>query len=308
MIKMKDPKDILREVKADIMGVSPDEIVFSDFRDKKKKKKKLKKTIESESGETIIDNSEGFGLTNVEVEVCSYADIGKKRRLRQKNNLEEWGAFDFFLFAEKKYISKYGSRWNLNIGGSSLEINRIRDKFYDLFGFCCNLIMRDYIDFFFDNYIDVIIKSEGAFYFRQMRKEKIICEFYDGYNFSQSFLKYTEGEKTENKDSISNREIKEAYLIGDTSLVSNYGIVISLNWLIRVKKLSATDSTRMVLTACRELKDKGLIEVVKGATEIYSPYPSSIPFKNPQLVMDRIDKNIKLDVEFNDNNKFEFLQ
>ncbi len=308
MINMKDPKDILKEIKADMSGVSSDKVTFSNFRDRKKKKKKVKKTVESESSSDIVDNDEGFGITDVFVETCGYGDIGQKRKLRVKNNLEEWGAFDFFLYAQKKYTDKYGQQWDLNIGGGSLEINRIRDKFHDLFGFCCNLIMRDYIDFFFNNYMDTAIRENESFYFKQMRNDKIMCEFYDGYNFSQSFLKYTELEKTDNKSLISNKEVRESYLIGDTSLVSNYGIVISLNWLIKVKGISPTESTRMVLVACRELAAKGMTDIIKSSTETYSPYPSSIQFKNPQLVMDRIDKDVNLSVEFNDDSVYKFLQ
>ncbi len=305
---MKDPKDILKEVQADILGVSSDSIKFSNFRDRKKKKKKIKKTIESESDSTIIDNQEGFGITDVYVEFCSYDKINGRRKIVEKNNLEEWGAFDFFYYAQKKYIDRYSSQWDLNVGGSSVEINRIRDKFYDLFGFCCNLIMRDYIDFFFDNYIDTIVRSEGAFYFSQMRKEKMMCEFYDGYDFPQSFLNYTKGEKENDKGSVTNQEIKEAFMIGDTSLISNYGIVISFNWLIVVKKMSSLDATKLVVSACRDMFDKGMVDVIKSATEIYSPYPSNIPFKSPQLVMNKIDRNVKLDVEFGDNDKLVFLQ
>ena len=304
----KTPKDILKEIQAESLGVSPEDVVFTDLRKKKKKKKKIKKTIESESDDTIISNQEGFSITNMGTEVCSYGDIGKKRRLKQKNSLEEWGAFDFFLFTQKKYINRYGSNWDLNIGGSSLEINRIRDKFYDLFGFCCNLIMRDYIDFFFDNYMDDLIRTEGEFFFNHMRRDKMMCEFYDGYNFPQSFEKYTKSEKLYNKVFITSQEVREAFLIGDTSLVSNYGVVISLNWLIVVKKMSALEATMLVVMACKDMFNKGMINVVQNVTELYSPYPSNIPFKSPQLVMNKIDKNIKLSVEFVDNDKLRFLQ
>ena len=306
---MKDPKDILREVTANTLGVNPGDVTFSNFRDRKRKKKKSKNIVESENSENTIGNDEGFSLTNVEVETVSYADIGKKRRLKQKNNLEEWGAFDFFLFAKNKYVEKYGRKWDLNIGGSSLEINKIRDKFYDLFGFCCNLIMRDYIDFFFDNYIDLMIQSYDSFYFSHMSRDKIMCEFCDGYNFSQSFLKYSEGEKEDDKDTISSKEINEAYLISDTSMISNYGIVISFNWLIKVKKVLASDAARMILSACRDMGAKNMIDVVKSSTESYSPYPNSLPFKSPQKIIDRIDKNIKLNIEFESNSvKYKFLQ
>jgi len=305
---VKNPKDILKEMKADIMGVSSDRVTFSNFRDRKKRKKKVKKTVESESFSDTISNDEGFGITNVSVEFCSYDSIGGKRKIVDKSNLEEWGAFDFFYYTEKKYINKYGSKMNLNVGGNSVEINRIRDKFYDMFGFCCNLIMRDYIDFFFDNYMDQMLREDGNFFFRQMRHEKIMCEFYDGYNFSQSFMRYTESEKAERDDSLSGQAIKDAYQIGDISLVSNYGIVISLNWLIKVKKISFTESARIVVNACRDLAAKGMADVIKSSTEMYSPYPSSIIFKDPQLVMNKIDKGIKLSVEFNDNGVYEFLQ
>ena len=304
----KTPKDILKEIQAESLGVAPDDIVFTDLRKKKKKKKKIKKTIESESDSTIIDNQEGFSITNMGTEVCSYSDIGSGRKIVKRSNMEEWGAFDFFYYAEKKYINKYSSSWDLNVGGSSVEINRIRDKFYDLFGFCCNLIMRDYIDFFFDNYMDYLIRTEGAFYFIHMRKDKMICEFYDGYDFPQSFANYTKGKKESDKVSITNQEIREAFMIGDTSLVSNYGIVISLNWLIVVKKMSALDATRLIVAACNDMSVRGMINVVQNATEFYSPYPFNIPFKSPQLVMNKIDKNIKLSVEFVDNDKLRFLQ
>ena len=304
----KNPKDILKEVRAEILGVSSDKITFTDFRNKKKRKKKNKKTIESESANSIIDNQEGFNITNLMAEVCSYDEIGRKKRLKHKNTLEEWGAFDFFLFAQKKYINKYGSSWDLNIGGSSLEINRIRDKFYDLFGFCCNLIMRDYINFFFDNYMDYIIRTEEIFYFNHMSREKIMCEFYDGYDFPQSFAEYTKNKKMNDEVVVTNQKINQTFLIGDTSLISNYGIVISLNWLIIIKKMSPLEATKLVVKACKDMSDKGMIDVVKNITEFYSPYPFNIPFKSPHLVINKIDKNIKVNVKFNDNNKLKFLQ
>ena len=308
MFIQEDPKNILRDITAETLGVSSDKVTFSNLRNKKKKRKKIKKNIESENNNDTIHNQEGFGIDSVGTEVCSYDKIGKSKTIRDKNSLEEWGAFDFFKYARDKYNHKYSKQWDLNIGGSSLEINRIRDKFYDLFGFCCNLIMRDYIDFFFEYYMDNIIRKKGTFYFNHMRKEEIMCEFYDGYDFSRSFFEYTRNIKKKNKIYITNKEIQEAYLIGDTSLVSNYGIVISLNWLIIVKKMSSREATKLVVEACKELTSKGLIDVIQNATELYSPYPSNLLFKSPQLVINKINKNIKLNVEFKNNDKMKFLQ
>ena len=54
MSSPKTPKDILKEIQAESLGVSPDDVIFTDLRKKKKKNKKIKKTIESESIAFII--------------------------------------------------------------------------------------------------------------------------------------------------------------------------------------------------------------------------------------------------------------
>jgi len=309
----KDPMSILKKISAEVSGLSPDHITFSNFRDKKATSKyKYKKNVDNDDKSVIIGNSEGFDISSSETKCCSYGDIPlkKQRTVSKKDSLEEWGAFDFFNFARTKYVERYGETWNLKIGGSSLTINRIREKFYDLFGFCCNLTMRDYIDFFFEYYMDYHVSNKG-FFFTSMLDEKIICEFHDGYDFSQSFSEHIKNEKIIGNESfISQKEIKDSFLIGDTSLVSNYGIVISLNWLLIVKKIPTKDAIKLVISACKELHIKGMIDVVKKSTELYSPYPSNLVFKSPQVLMDKIDKNIKVYIEFNEscNKKLQFLQ
>ena len=57
-----------------------------------------------------------------------------------------------------------------------------------------------------------------------------------------------------------------------------------------------------------EMNSKHLIDIVQSATEIYSPYPSNLLFISPQLIFDKIDSDIRLDVNFNKNNKMKFLQ
>lgn len=310
MMKQKDAKDILREVMSGMGNVSPNDIQFNDLRKRKKKKrKKLKKDYDLKSDSGIIANDEGFEIIESGTKTCDYRDIAKKRKFKEKNSLEEWGAFDFFRFAHKLYKDKFKTDWDLNIGGNSLEINKIRDKFYDLFGFCCNLIMKDYIVYFFENHIDDFIKRKGDFYFRQMRQDWIIKSFKDGYNFQESFIRYVSKEKSKNKKyKLENEEIKKSFLLGDTTLVGNYGVVIALNWLLKIKKMDKAEAVKMVVNACREMRKKSMIEIAKNATEIYSPYPSKLLFKSPQLIFDKIDRSIQLEVEFNDNSKLDFLQ
>ena len=306
----KDSKDLLKGIISDINGINPKDIHFKDLRKKvKKKSKKVKKNDESESDCDIITNEEGFALSGLETDFCDYRDIGRKKRLTKKNNLDEWGAFDFFRFAHKLYFEKYEKNWNLNMGGNSLEINRIRDKFYDHFGFCCNLIMRDYIIYFFENYIDNYIERNGSFYFSDMKKDKPFENFIKDYDFRERFSEYTVGKKSKNlKNELTKEGINKSFLMGDTTLVGNYGVVIALNWLIKIKKMNKKDAIKLVVNACRDMVERELIEVVKKSTEAYSPYPSDMLFKSPQLIFNKMEKKIQVKVEFTDNDRMFFLQ
>jgi len=304
----EDAKNVLRDIKAQLEGVDPTEVEFQDFRKKRKKRKKVKKSNESESEYAIIDNNEGFALSNIETQYCDYKDLGKKGRVKEKNSLEEWGPFDFFRFAHKLYFKKYKTKWSLNIGGSSLEINRIKDRFVDIFGFCCNLMVYDYIVYFFDNYIDYF-KNKDGFYFVQMRKDYIINSFSESYNFRERFISYMTHKKNKNKKyKLTKEEIQKSYDMGDMTLVGNYGVVVSLNWLLKVKRKDKKEAIKIIVDACKDMYKKDMIDVVKSATEIYSPYPFDLAFKSPQLIFNKIDENIKLNVEFNDNRKMKFLQ
>jgi hypothetical protein len=304
----KSAKDILREMKAEMEGVDPKDIEFKDLRKNIRKKKKIEKIDESESESDIISNDEGFALTNSGTTTCDYRSIGKKSRVKKKNSLDEWGPFDFVRFAHKLYLKKYKIEWHLNIGGSSLEINRIKDKLVDMFGYCCNLMMYDYIVYFFDNHIDDF-KSKGGFYFSQMRKEWILTNFKDAYNFRERFVHYMTQKKQKNKKyKLTNEEIQKSYDEGDENLVGNYGVVIALNWLLKIKKKSKKKAIKIVIDSCLEMYKKNMLDIVVSATEVYSPYPSNLAFTSPQLIFDKIDNEIDIEVDFTNNNKMEFLQ
>ena len=306
---MKEPQDILREITANIKGVPPEEIKFKDLRARRRKRKKKQKNSESENGSGRISNKEGFSISVSETEFCDYREIGKKRNLRKKRCLEEWGAYDFFWFANRLYIEKFGRQWDLKVGGNSLIINRVRDKFYDLFGFCCNLIMRDYIVFFFDNYINEFIRGQGEFYFSQMSQDWVISLFRDQYNFVQRFEEYIKKEKKGQKEKgeVTKEGVREAFQMGDTTLLGNYGIVIAFNWFLTIKRLGREDAAKLVIDACQDMYERDLIGLVVQSTELYSPYPSNLPFTQPNKLISRLDKSIKLNVEFNDNEKMQFL-
>lgn len=304
----KDAEDILRDIKADMLGVDPKDIQFKDLRKNKRKIKKIEKNNESESESDIICNDEGFALFDTGTKTCDYRDIAKKGRSVKKHSLDEWGAFDFVRFAHKLYLKKYRTDWDLKIGGSSLEINRIKDQLVDVFGYCCNLMMYDYIVYFFDHHINDF-ENKGGFYFSQLRKDWVMLGFKDTYNFRERFVDYMTAKKQKNKKyKLTKEEIQKSYDTSDVNLVGNYGVVIALNWLLKIKKTNKKEAIKIVVDACAEMNKKNMIDIVQSATEIYSPYPSNLAFISPQLIFDKIDNDIALNVDFNKNNKMKFLQ
>ena len=141
-----------------------------------------------------------------------------------------------------------------------------------------------------------------------MRRDWIISDFKENYNFQERFLEYSRIEKQKNKKyNLTKKGINDSFLMGDTTLVGNYGVVISLNWLIKVKKMPKREAVKLVVDACMSMYKRDMIEMVQKSTEIYSPYPSDLVFKSPQLIFDKIDKDIHLNVKFDSKNKIDFL-
>ncbi len=306
----KSPEEVLKEIKAKTKGVSPKDIVFSDGKVRRKNKRKKITEITDKNLTNEFSNKEGIILTNNEVQFCDYRSIPKKKKqFKKKDNIEEWGPFDFFFFAQKLYISKFKKEWNLRVGGNSLVINKIRDKLYDIYGFCCNLIVKDYIEYFFNNFIDDFVNKKGDFYFTQMLYDSIISKFIEQYDFQKSFSDYTSKKKISDRVSsnIGQNDIEEAFLFGDTTLLATYGIVISLNWLIIVKKNTKKEAVQIVINACRKMYKKNMFNVVVKSTEFFSPYPEELIFKSPQLVINKIDPSIQINVCFEKNNKLKYL-
>jgi len=304
----KSAKDILRDMKAESKGISSKDVEFIDLRKKTSKKKKVKKEVKSESELNTIDNNEGLVLTEAGTAFCDYRDIGQKGRLTKKSCLDEWGPFDFFRFAGSLYIKKYKVDWNLQMGGNGLEINRIKDRLLDEFGYICNIILYDYIVYFFEHNLDYFVKKDG-FFFSQMKNEWAIAAFKESYNFRNRFIHYMTTKKQNNKKyELTIKEMQKSYDTGDATMVINYGVVISLNWLLKVKKMNKKEAIKIIVDVCRDMYNKHMIDVIQSSTEMYSPYPSNLLFKSPQLIFNKVDDEIIVNVEFNTNSKMKFLQ
>ena len=305
----KETEKYLKNIIAAVNQKNSDQVDLKDMRKRKSVSRKVKKQ-KNDLGQSIFNN-EGLEITGLQTDYVKYDQVYKSKRFKIKNNLEEWRAFDFFEYACKLYMAKYNEDWGLNRGGNSVEINRILDKLQDVFGFSSNLVMKDYIDYFFDKYIDTY-KGKDGFYFSQMKHSYILKSFADCYNYKERQLNYIEekNRKKRNEEILTLRGISQSFKLNETTLLCNYGLVLSLNWLLLRKRMSKKEAAEIVLSACKKLQRKGMLSIIQKSTELYSPYPIWLPFKKPEIIMNKLEKGISLNVSFEDieNDRFSFLR
>lgn len=309
-----ETKKIITDMIASISNKDPDHIKLEDVRTKKKKKKKGN----TSSTDTVVENRKGLELTDSHPQYVGYDDPkGTKKRwvFDPHKNILEWTTWDLFEYAHCLYLTKYNEDWQLMRGGNTNVIKSIFEKLENKFGNNNWLLMKDYITFFFDKHIDDFYRKKGreGSYFDYMAREDIIKSFFTFYDLENNLRKWETLQRNRINSSnldISNQLIDKAYMLSDITLVSTYGFLIPLHWLVSNKKMKKKDSMSIILSACQKLYEKKLFSIVIKSTQKYSPYPEWMLFKDVDKFLNRIDKNLKINIEFskNEKNRLDFLK
>lgn len=291
-------EDILKSVLTDISGAK-DEVELRDVRKEKKRGRPLK---------NIVDSNPSLNSFGGQLEIVGggaksvgWETIKDIRKTVIKDNLSLWTSSDFYLYCKKKYQEKYNSPWNLKMGNAKIQICKLRDDIEEYFGFQSNLMIKDYIDYFFDNYMDFQRKRGKDFLFVMLRSDSPLKGFFNNYNYQDSFNKFMKNKKEE--VFIKSAEIKASYDISPYSLVVSYGIVISVNWLLSNRDFDGKQAIQYVYKACKKLNQTGQLDLVKKSTEAFSPYPSACAFKIPNLILEKIKEGERVEVDFLDDDK-----
>lgn len=288
---------------------------FEDVRDEKRKKsRKKKKTVDTEDKSVIItSNDEG-----VEIVSDGPKFVEWKRRKRRNwtfdpnKPITEWKAWDLFEFAHQLYVKKYNKEWNLRRQGNSLVILQIFEKLESKFGSNNYLLMRDYVIYFFEKHIDNFVKrkANNDSFFDHMNRKDVIKSFCVSYDYRKNFMRYDEIKKEKIKKTVSNSDLESAYLLSVGTLVSDYGIILAINWLVVKKKFKKKDAAKMVFDTCQSMYNKDVFSMIVESTEKYSPYPDWLIFKKCSIITDRISKNIEINVKFlkSEKKRLDFLK
>jgi len=241
-------------------------------------------------------------------------EVTKKRKQTINPNLEEWVPKDFVIYTRNLFQDRYNTDWDLNFGGSCLEVQKVEDSLSELLGFNGGrLALKDYIDFFFENYCDDFMKKNHQFYFSYMRKPWVLESFYESYDYADSL----KGQKmvidlSKSKDvddkmkSVTHQEMEDTFFLSDERFVGEYGALLTVNWLIVHRGFAISDATKYVYLASKKLYDSNRSDVLKLATERYNPYPDALEFKQAPELLQKLG-DISVHLEWTEENRFPFL-
>lgn len=227
----------------------------------------------------------------------------KKRRFKIKDDIFKWGVRDvafYLMYSYKKHISP---NWEYNIIAICPEITRLHDRIMDVLGFCDWLVVRDYIDYIFEEHIRILIERKGHFEIRDLKQFHLIQSFVNNYNYDKSLQSEIDRKQDlnartdENNDSLINTKmLNDSYMLSQEEFIYDYGIIIGIYFLIRQKKYSNKDAACHVLNICKRIKQKGNFYLVKEATEKWSPYPNNMNFPKLDVFMEhlQLDNDMRL--------------
>jgi len=293
----KDSDDFIKDIFSEATGDDKIEVSTGEEEIKKKMTQLKKKKEEVKILELKVKPNMGYGKS-------------RKSRYKVKplETIESWGAFDFAVYVRHKCVNDYEESFKCKFPYGINCLNCAWDKLRDNFGAVPNIMFKDYIDFCFENYVKAFVfKANKSFYFKLFEYEQNIKSFYDNYDYMIADAILANVGEVTNSYGLDNDSIREAYSIDKRRLVSNYGIVISINWISTHTNTNINDVIKQIGQACFQLGEN--IETAIKKTEEYSPYPEwkfgKTPLKKFLGILKYKDID-ELKIEF--NNKAETIE
>lgn len=200
-----------------------------------------------------------------------------------KPDVNTWNKMDLRHYVGRKYRDQFAQSLPMAPAQANQTFTSIEFTYEKQTGQNCTpAVIADYIDFFFDRHINAVIQKEGQFGIFKLSRPKFILDYIQSRNVSQQ--KVSQQQPAPQKQMVVPTETEEATLenltaafkINPRYFVSNYGIILPVNYLMYAKKKSKEEAVQYVVTAVAKLA--GNIEPVVSATNQYAPYPNWFEF------------------------------
>jgi len=270
------------------------------------KKDNRLKQIESQEVE-IIENSKS-----------SWEDIyvaPKSQWVIKKDSLLNWNQRDFTIYMSGEFKEKYHRIWDMKSTLVVTYLGNIKESIREYFGFCDNIVLKDYIDYFYNNWLDYyVLERKSKFWLRDMREYSPIDSFISSYNYKASVKqtnvkdKFSEDQQEIQKEKdvyVSLSDVEDFYLLSVNSLVLNFCVIIPVNFFMMEKNMSKENAFKKVSCALLDIYNKES-KVLNDILDINNnfEYPSDFVFKDIKEFKMFFETKCGIDFSFNEEIKF----
>jgi len=189
----------------------------------------------------------------------------------QSRDLAEWSQRDFSFYMEKEYSETVGEPWSFNLLGVTTYLSRVKTQLRDSYGFCDNILLKAYIDYFYREWLLYCKDFNIKFWLHFMLNKKPLSAFCSAYNYQDNSTPAATTSPSTNVDnSVSEKDLDMFYSLSFEALVFNYGLILSINYLLEKNLLSEARLYEKVSQVITSSTQNGSIAKIKEKTEKYN--------------------------------------
>ena len=191
--------------------------------------------------------------------------------------LSEWSQRDFSFYMEKEYTNTTGEPWDLNLLGVTTYLSRVKAQLRDFYGFCDNILLKDYIDYFYAEWLSYCKNFNIKFWLNFMLNKKPLSAFCSSYAYQDRTAKTEAPPKTVDSNySALEKDLDTFYSLSFEALIFNYGLVLSVNYLLGKHLLNEKKVYDKISQIIRSSTKNGSVVKIKEKTEKYNGHIGEI--------------------------------
>ena len=203
-------------------------------------------------------------------QVNTFKNWPKTRNTSQhkSRDLSEWSQRDFSFYMEKEYVNSVGEVWDYNLLGVTTYLSRVKAQLRDFYGFCDNILLKAYIDYFYEEWLVFCKNRNIKFWLHFMLDKKPISAFCSYYTYKDDKIEEQSPDKIEDShNSALEKDLGDLYSLSLEAVIFNYGLVVSINYLLRNNLLSEKEIYDKISKIIRSSTQNGSMVKIKEKTK-----------------------------------------